>query len=65
AGIAIAKLLGRKRYLERKKEIKEEKSVYTHLSDITKNVLLGSIKPKPGVKVEPIIDNIVSKVLGV
>ncbi|MEJ2249784.1 MAG: MoxR family ATPase [Candidatus Lokiarchaeota archaeon] len=65
AGIAIAKLLGRKRYLERKKEIKEEKSVYTHLSDITKNVLLGSIKPKPGVKVEPIIDNIVNKVLGV
>jgi MoxR-like ATPase len=64
AGIAIAKLLGRKRYLERKNEIKEEKPLYVHLSDITKHVLLGSIKPKPGVKVEPIIDNIINKTLG-
>jgi MoxR-like ATPase len=64
AGIAIAKLLGRKRFLEEKGEIKDKKTVYEYLSDISKHVLLGSIKPKPGVKVEHIIDNIINKTLG-
>ena len=64
AGIAIAKLLGRKRYLEREKGIKEKESVYVYLSDISRHVLLGSLKPKPGVKVEQVIDNIINKTLG-
>ena len=64
AGIAIAKLLGRKRYLEREQGIKEKESVYVYLSDIAHNVLLGSLKPKPGVKVEQVIDNIINKTLG-
>ncbi len=64
AGIAIAKLIGRRRFLERKGEIKEKESIYIYLSEITKHVLLGSIKPKPGVKVENIIDNIINKTLG-
>lgn len=64
AGIAIAKLLGRRRYLEEKGILKEDESVYTHLTDISKHVLLGSIKPKPGVKVENVINRIVNKTLG-
>ncbi|TFG12951.1 MAG: MoxR family ATPase [Promethearchaeota archaeon] len=64
AGIAIAKLLGRRRFLEEKGEIKEKTSVYEYLSDISKHVLLGSIKPKPGVKVEHIIEGIINKTLG-
>lgn len=64
AGIAIAKLLGRRRYLEEKGAIEEDGSVYTHLTDISKHVLLGSIKPKPGVKVETVINRIINKTLG-
>jgi MoxR-like ATPase len=64
AGIAIAKLLGRKRILEKEKKAEDKESVYVYLSDIAKHVLLGSIKPKPGVKVENIIENIVHKTLG-
>jgi MoxR-like ATPase len=64
AGIAIAKLLGRRRYLEEKGVIEEDGSVYTHLTDISKHVLLGSIKPKPGVKVENVINRIINKTLG-
>ncbi|MHA1146862.1 MAG: AAA family ATPase [Promethearchaeota archaeon] len=63
AGIAIAKLLGRKRFLEREKGSKEE-DTYTHLSDISRHVLLGSIKPKPGLKVENLIESIIRKTLG-
>ena len=64
AGIAMAKLLARKRALEKSGELKEKKSVYEYLSDISRNVLLGSIKPKPGVKAENIIENIIHKTLG-
>jgi len=64
AGIAMAKLLARKRVLEKSGELKDKKSVYEHLSDISRNVLLGSIKPKPGVKAERIIENIIHKTLG-
>ncbi|MFX0057673.1 MAG: AAA family ATPase [Candidatus Hodarchaeota archaeon] len=64
AGIAIAKLLGRRQFLEEKGTIKEKISVYEYLSDITKHVLLGSIKPKPGIKVENVIENIIHKTLG-
>ncbi len=64
AGIAMAKLLGRKRYLEREHDNKEKESIYVHLSDIVKTVLLGSIKPKPGVKVQDIINRIINKILG-
>jgi len=64
AGIAMAKLLARKRSLEKSGEIKEKKSIYEYLSDISRNVLLGSIKPKPGVKAENIIENIIHKTLG-
>ncbi|MHA1489472.1 MAG: AAA family ATPase [Promethearchaeota archaeon] len=62
AGIAIAKLLGRRRLLE--KEKKEKESVYVYLSEIARYVLLGSIKPKPGVKVDNIIESIIHKTLG-
>ena len=65
AGIALAKLLARRKYLEQKGEIKEKKSMYEYLSDITRHVLLGSIKPKPGIKVENVIENIIHKTLGV
>jgi len=65
AGIAIAKLLARRKYLEQKGEIKEKKSMYEYLSEITRHVLLGSIKPKPGIKVEHVIENIIHKTLGV
>jgi MoxR-like ATPase len=65
AGIAIAKLLARRKFLEKKGEIKEKKSMYEYLSEITRHVLLGSIKPKPGIKVENIIENIIHKTLGV
>ncbi|TXT59346.1 MAG: AAA domain (Dynein-related subfamily) [Promethearchaeota archaeon] len=65
AGIAMAKLMGRRRYLERNDEVEEEISAYEYLSDIARHVLLGSIKPKPGVQVENIINNIVHKTLGV
>ncbi len=64
AGIAIAKMLGRKRLLEKEKKAEEKESVYVYLSEIVKHVLLGSIKPKPGVKVENIIENIIHKTLG-
>jgi len=64
AGIAIAKMLGRKRLLEKEKKAEEKESVYVYLSEIAKHVLLGSIKPKPGVKVENIIENIIHKTLG-
>jgi len=64
AGIAMAKLLARKRALEKSGDLKEKKSVYEYLSDISRNVLLGSIKPKPGVKAENIIENIIHKTLG-
>lgn len=64
AGIAIAKLLGRRQFLEEKGKIKEKISIYEYLSDITKHVLLGSIKPKPGIKVENVIENIIHKTLG-
>ena len=50
--------------LEKKGEIKEGTSIHKYLSEITQNVLLGSIKPKPGIKVENVIDNIVHKTLG-
>jgi MoxR-like ATPase len=63
AGIAMAKLLGRRRFLEEENN-EEKSSVYTTLSDIAKHVLLGSIKPKPGVKVENIIEKILQKTLG-
>ncbi len=64
AGIAIAKLLGRRRYLEKKGDIKADETVYSHLTEISKHVLLGSIKPKPGVKVENVINRIINKTLG-
>lgn len=64
AGIAIAKLIGRRRLLERKGELKARESIYGYLSDVARYVLLGSIKPKPGVKVEQVIDNIIHKILG-
>lgn len=64
AGIAMAKLLARKRALEKSGALKDTKSVYEYLSDISRNVLLGSIKPKPGVKAENIIENIIHKTLG-
>ena len=64
AGIAIAKLLARKRLLEKEKKVKERESVYVYLSEIARHVLLGSLKPKPGVKVENIIENIIQKTLG-
>ena len=47
-----------------KGEIKESISIHEYLSQITQNVLLGSIKPKPGTKVENIIDSIIHKTLG-
>ena len=65
AGIAIAKLLARRKFLEKKGEQKEKKSMYEYLSEITRHVLLGSIKPKPGIKVENVIENIIHKTLGV
>ena len=64
AGIAIAKLLARKRIQEKEKKVKEKESVYVYLSDIARHVLLGSLKPKPGIKVENIIENIIHKTLG-
>lgn len=64
AGIAIAKLLGRRRLLEKEKKVKEKESVYVYLSEIARHVLLGSIKPKPGVKVDNIIESIIHKTLG-
>jgi MoxR-like ATPase len=64
AGIAVAKLLARRRILEKEKIVKENKSVYEYLSEISRHVLLGSIKPKPGIKVENVIENIIHKTLG-
>lgn len=64
AGIAMAKLLGRRRLLEKEKKVKEKESIYVYLSEIARHVLLGSLKPKPGVKVENIIESIVQKTLG-
>ena len=63
AGIAMAKLLGRQRALEKEKNVVGKES-YFYLSDIAKNVLLGSLKPKPGVKVENIVDGIIARTLG-
>jgi MoxR-like ATPase len=63
AGIAMAKLLGRKRAQEKTEHLKEE-STNIYLSDIAKHVLLGSIKPKPGGNVEQIITSIINKKLG-
>ncbi len=63
AGIAMAKLLGRKRSIEKKENLKEESSSI-YLSEIAKHVLLGSIKPKPGGNVEQIIDGIINRKLG-
>jgi MoxR-like ATPase len=63
AGIAMAKLLGRKRVLEKEKNVNEKDS-YIYLSEIAKNVLLGSLKPKPGMKVEDIVDSIIARTLG-
>lgn len=64
AGIAIAKMLGRRRNLEKEGKLKEGQSVYEYLSEISKYVLLGSIKPKPGIRVENIIENVIHKTLG-
>ncbi|MFX1587426.1 MAG: AAA family ATPase [Promethearchaeota archaeon] len=64
AGIAIAKMLGRRRFLEKEGKLKEGQSVYEYLSEISKYVLLGSIKPKPGIRVENIIENVIHKTLG-
>ena len=64
AGIAMAKLLGRRRLLEKEKKVKEKESIYVYLSEIARHVLLGSLKPKPGVKVKNIIESIVQKTLG-
>jgi MoxR-like ATPase len=65
AGIAMAKLLARRRSLEKEGKIKEKTSTNEYLSEITRNVLLGSMKPKPGTKVENIIESIIHKTLGV
>ncbi len=64
AGIAIAKMLARRRFLEKEGKLKEGQSVYEYLSEISKYVLLGSIKPKPGIRVENIIENVIHKTLG-
>lgn len=64
AGIAMAKLLGRRRAMERDKGIKGQESANL-LADIAKNVLLGSIKPKPGGNVGQVINGIIRKTLGV
>jgi len=64
AGIAIAKLLGRRRLIEKEKGVKEKDSVYILLSEIARHVLSGSIKPKPGVKVDSVIESIIHKTLG-
>ncbi len=63
AGIAMAKLLGHQRVLEKEKKISEKDS-YSYLSDIAKHVLLGSLKPKPGMKVEDIVEGIIARTLG-
>ncbi|MFX1258932.1 MAG: AAA family ATPase, partial [Promethearchaeota archaeon] len=63
AGIAMAKLLGRQRALEREKKVnRKDSSLY--ISDIARYVLLGSLKPKPGIKVENIFDSIIARTLG-
>ena len=63
AGIAMAKLLGRKRAIEREKDVSaKDSSVY--ISDIARNVLLGSLKPKPGMKAEDIVESIIARTLG-
>jgi MoxR-like ATPase len=64
AGIAMAKLLGRRRALEVENKVEEKAPVNVILSDIAKNVLIGSIKPKPGVNVDDIIDMLINKILG-
>ncbi|MFX1383702.1 MAG: AAA family ATPase [Promethearchaeota archaeon] len=63
AGIAMAKLLGRQRALEREKKVNAKDS-YMYISDIARHVLLGSLKPKPGMKVEDIVDSIIARTLG-
>lgn len=64
AGIAMAKLLGRKRALENEKGVKENASINVLLSDIAKNVLIGSIKPRPGIISDDIIEMLSNKILG-
>jgi hypothetical protein len=64
AGIAMAKLLGRRKLVEKEKKEIEKESIYTSLAEIAHNVLLGSLKPKPGVKVEAVIENIIHRTLG-
>ena len=64
AGIAMAKLLGRRKALQEEGKL-EVREPSIHLSDIAKHVLLGSIKPKPGGNVEHIINGIIRKTLGV
>jgi len=64
AGIAMAKLLGRKRSEEKEKDVKEGASVNVLLSDIAKNVLIGSIKPKPGVNSDEVVKLLINKILG-
>ena len=64
AGIAMAKLLGRRKAVEKKDELKERETS-VHLGEIAKHVLLGSIKPKPGGDVEQVIESVIRKTLGV
>ncbi|MGQ4872956.1 MAG: AAA family ATPase [Promethearchaeota archaeon] len=63
AGIAMAKLLGRKKLVEKEKG-NNDIDIYVVLAEIARHVLLGSIKPKPGMKVENIIESIIRKTLG-
>ncbi len=64
AGIAMAKLLGRRRFLEKENKSRDKGSAYVYLSEIAKHVLMGSIKPKPGLIVEKLVDDIIQKTLG-
>ncbi|HEY0087704.1 MAG TPA: MoxR family ATPase [Candidatus Lokiarchaeia archaeon] len=63
AGIAMAKLLARKRAIEKEKNL-TAKDTFLHVSEIARNVLLGSLKAKPGMKVEDIVESIIKKTLG-
>jgi len=63
AGIAMAKLLARKRAVEKEKNL-TAKDTFLYISEIARNVLLGSLKAKPGMKVEDIVESIIKKTLG-
>jgi MoxR-like ATPase len=63
AGIAMAKLLARKRAVEKEKNLRA-KDTFIYVSEIARNVLLGSLKAKPGMKVEDIVESIIKKTLG-